>query len=398
MTFIYCLCFFSNLTFGGVWKKAVIRDEDFDAKIKSVELVDLIKIDRFEGKYFKIVKGKSSEAISFEDSHELQLKAATTYYHLSKARKYFVDVVKSEYVKNLPQLTIRLDITNGFNEVGHFDHDKLNPMFNNAVSIPPGDGYAPAKVPGWDYEIWFRPQKEINIKDFNGPIDQAPSMKHTLSSFRSATHLNNFELVLISVIQKTLNFQDPKIFSTMFRLVGSSVFVEAIYQSTDVAAEFFQRRIYRLESALVPEIIYHEFSHIALSDHLELSHSSPVNEGLADFFAGKISQSKKLALNIDKYNLYSGKEVKNKAMYRQDFEMNSFANNDFVFGLLWNLGETVGSDIEGKFVYELSKKLSSNSSIKEDLVGEALQTCELFCQTPLVDKYKLYKMFHFKGI
>ncbi len=72
--------------------------------------------------------------------------------------------------------------------------------------------------------------------------------------------------------------------------------------------------------ALVPEIIYHEYAHIALSDSLELTHSTAVIEGMADFFAGKIGGNHKLAMHIKKHNTFSGKNAKRKQQYMAQFE------------------------------------------------------------------------------
>lgn len=377
-------------------RRAVVRDDNFKAKIDEVVLPDLISDETYEGKYFKIVQGKSDEALRLDESEDLQLKAATAYFHLNKARKYFTQVVKSEFVKNLPQLTIRLDLINVFNEVGHFAHENLDPQFNNALTVPAGAGYEPKNIKPWNTEIWFRPSKEIHIRDFKGSVDMG-SVKGSLVGFRNQTHMVNLEQFISSLLWGTINADSSGVSSVM-RLVGSSIMVEAVYQSTDFAAEFFSRKIYRLDSALVPEIIYHEFAHVALSDHLELSHSTPVNEGLADYFAGKIANSKKLATKINDYNLFNGKEVRKKQQYRMAFERGDFANTDFVFGLLWNVGTIAGSDIESSFMYSLTKKIDTNVSIRDGLIGATLETCKEMCKNPLNDRVNLYKLYHSKNL
>jgi hypothetical protein len=381
---------------GVIKKRAVIRDEDFKAKIEEVNLPDLISDNSYEGKYFKIVLGKNDDAVRFDETEDLQLKAATTYYHLNKARKYFVDVVHSEYVQNLPQLVIRLDLINVFNEVGHFANDNLDPQYNNALTIPAGVGYEPKNVKPWNIEIWFRSAKEIHIKDFKGTVDYG-SVKGSIASFRNQTHMLNFQQFISSLLIGMVSSDSSDIGSVM-RLVGSSVLVEAIYQTSDFTAEFFSRKIYRLDAALVPEIIYHEFSHVALSDHLELTHSTPVNEGLADYFAGKIADSKKLATKIKDYNLYDGKQVRKKQQYRAAFERGEFANTDFVFGLLWNIGQVVGADIESSFMYAMTHKMNTNDSIRDGLIKATLTTCKEVCKDQLSDRLRLYKLFNSKNM
>lgn len=394
VTFIILLQ--SSATYSAeIKKRAVIRDENFNAKIEEVVLPNLISENSYEGKYFKIVNSKNNKAIRFDDSEDLQLKAATTYYHINKARKFFTDVVKSKYVQDLPQITVRIDLINVFNEVGHFANDNLDPQFNNALTVPSGNGYEPKNINPWGIEVWFRPSKEINIKDFKGAVDYG-NLKGSLVTFRNETHMVNFQSFLIALLQGKITAATP--LSSVMRLVGSSIMVEAIYQSADFTADFFSRKIYRLDSALVPEIIYHEFSHVALSDHLELSHSTPVIEGLADYFAGKIANSKKLAMKIKDYNLFNGKQVEKKQQYQMAFERGEYANADFVFGLLWNIGATVGADIETNFVYRMAKILTTDDSIRDDLINATLETCKEACKSPLNDRIKLYKLYNSKNL
>ncbi len=379
-----------------VRKNAVIRDDKFNAIIKEVTLTDLLNNKCYEGKYFKIVLGKSEKAISFDSPDSLQLKAATTYYHLNKARNYFDKVVLSNYVHSLPQITIRLDLSNVFNEVGHFANDNLDPQFNNALTVPAGVGYEPKKIEPWGIEIWFRQSKEIDIRSFPYSQRSDGSVKAALHDFRNQNHLNTLQNFINLILQGEVNGGYFDI-NGLMRLAGTSIILEAIYQSSNVAADFFSQKIYRLDSALVPEIIYHEFSHVALSEHLELSHSSPVNEGVADFFASQIANSKSLATKIKDYNLFSGKEVRKKQQYRIDFEQNNNANSDFVFGLLWNVGQLIGKERESKFIFDLSSKLSTNSSIKEDLLSAMIDTCNEDCKNPFSDKIVLYRFFDSKN-
>lgn len=379
-------------------KPAVVRDEKFNAEIKEVTLENLKCNDRYEGNYFKIVKGKTEEVVTFNDPEDLQLRAATTYYHLSLARKFFVEKIKSKYVEKLPQLTIRLDITNVFNEIGHFGNDHLDPQYNNALSIPNGAGYSPAAIKAWNPEIWFRPSKEINIKDLSLGNGADPSVKSMLRRFRNQTHMTNLKDFFISVIAAGTSINGTNVVNNMMRFAESSVIIEVLYQTTDIAVEFFSRKIYRLDTAMIPEIIYHEFSHIALSDRLELTHSTPVNEGMADYFAGKIANSKKLATHINDYNLFNGKEVHNKQLYNLAFERGEYANTDYVFGLLWNIGATVGSDIETSFVNSMVSKLTTDANIRNDLIKASLDTCSEYCKSPLNDRIKLYKLYNKKGL
>ena len=104
--------------------------------------------NKFEGKFFKIVQGTSNDAISFDiDDAQLIKKAANVYYHLSIARDYWVNDIKSDFVKTIPQIIVRLNITNSFSDVRHFKHEELEKNYNNAWTIPNGKEPAFIKNP-----------------------------------------------------------------------------------------------------------------------------------------------------------------------------------------------------------------------------------------------------------
>ena len=395
---IVLLLLFTQQAFAySVVKDAVVRDSKFNAKVQKVKLTSLVSENSFEGEHFKIVLGKSNEAISFNHPDEkLLLKAATTYYHLTKAKDFFIKQLQSEYVASFKPITIRLEIKNVFNELGHFANDSLNPQYNNALSIPGGLGLPGRGVESWEQEIWFRPLRKIHVDEVGGG-QSGMNLKQILASFRGQTHMVSFERFLSQVLLGSFDFEGPMLLESIWRTAGSSIILEALYYSTAIAAPLLERKWYYLDSALIPEIIYHEFAHIALGDTLALTHSTPVNEGLADYFAGKIANSRKLALKIKKYNTFNGKKVKKSLLYRQAFERGDFANSDFVFGLLWNVGQVVGEKRELSFLYELRNKISTSSNIRDDLLKAIIDTCKLKCEKPMVDRYKLYKLFHATG-
>lgn len=395
----FCIIFlflFSTQSFASMVKKqALIRDEHFNPIIKDVLLTDLKSTDSFDGDHFKIVQAKNDEAISFDADPQLQLKAATVYFHLTKAYRYYVDTVKSQYVKNLPQIVVRLELTNVFNEVGHFANDNLDPQFNNALSIPEGAGYEPKDIKPWGMEIWFRPVREIHLSEMDASGASA-DIKAIIKYFRNQVHMGNLQTLITSIIYSKANNTNIDT-NKLVRLLGTSVLTELVYQFSGASAQLFAQNIYKLDSAMVPEIIYHEFSHIALSNHLQLTHSSPVNEGLADFFAGKISNSQKLATQIKEYNLFDGKQVRKKQQYNIAFERGEYANADFVFGLLWNFGEKVIKNNESQFIYHMSEKLTSSSTIRDDLINASLQTCKKYCQHYTDDRLNIYTFFNSKN-
>lgn len=402
-TLISSFLFLPSLLFAQVTERsfeALVRNDRERPVFTQVVLKDLISNDSFEGEHFKIVKGKSDEAISFDADRSLVLRAATVYYHLTLAREYFLTKVQSEYVATLPQLTIRLEHTNQFSELGHFANDNLDPQFNNALTVPAGQGLASKGVKPWGTEIWFRPSKKIHLRDLKTNGLETREFTVLMAGFRNQIHMQSLQRFLaVSVVALTQEGSpSPFAFENLMRTVGSSLILEAGYQFIDPISKAVSRKWYWLDTAMVPEIIYHEYSHVALSDHLVLSHSTAIIEGMADFFAGKIANSPKLAMHIKKFNTYNGKNAKKKKDYMIQFEMNEYANTDFVFGLLWELKNILGEEKGEAFMFELRKKLTTNSSIRRDLVEGILSTCDEKCDVPFLDKIKMLKALNLRGI
>ena len=381
--------------------EAVVRTENNRARVEAVEMPYLESEASFDGKYFKIVKGKSSEAIKFTEEKELLLRAATSYYHLNKARDYFVQQVKSSFAQDLPKMVIRIEHTNQFSELGHFANDKLDPQYNNALTVPAGQGLSSRGVKPWGLEIWFRPKKKVHLRDLNVNNLANQEFKGLMQGFRNQIHMQSLQRFLMGAVQVAV-FDTPGVnplsADNLVRTAGSSLVMEFGYQFIDPITKATSRKWYWLDTALVPEIIYHEYAHAALSDHLVLSHSTAIIEGMADFFAGQIANSPKLAKHIKKYNTFNGKNAKRKQDYVIQFEMSDYANTDFVFGLLWELKNIIGKDKGEEFMFALRKKLTTNSSIRGQLVEGILQTCDEVCDQPFLDKLKIMTALNLRGI
>lgn len=379
---------------------ALVRVQDNVPYIQKVTLTHLVSLDSFDGEYFRIVKGKDEEAVRFDADQHLTFRAATTYYHLMKARDYFVNIVKSEYVANLPKMIIRIELTNQFSELGHFAHDNMEPQYNNALTIPAGKGLASKGVKPWGTEIWFRPSKRVHLSEINADNSQVQEFKVLMSSFRDQTHMQSLQRFVTNL---ALSFSensgiDPFSKDSIIRTAGSSLLLEAGFLAFDPLTRLMTRKWYWLDTAMVPEIIYHEYAHVALSDHLVLSHSTAIIEGMADFFAGQIANSPKLATKIKKYNTFNGKNAKNKQKFKIQFETQDYANTDFVFGMLWATKDIVGSEKGIEFMFELRKKLTTNSSIRGQLIEGILETCEDMCDSPFLDRLKILKALNLKGL
>jgi hypothetical protein len=381
--------------------KAVVRTENNRATEEMIELENLISDTSFDGEHFKIVKGKSDEAIKFDAEEDLVFRAATTYHHLTVARNYFINKVKSEYVSKSEKMVIRIEHTNQFSELGHHANDNLDPQFNNALTVPAGKGLASRGVKPWGSEIWFRPKKKIHISDLNTNNLANQEFKVLMRGFRNQIHMQSLQRFLAGAVGALVSGSsrtNPLSMDNVIRTVGSSLIMEFGYQFIDPISKATARKWYWLDTALIPEIIYHEYAHAALSDHLVLSHSTAIIEGMADFFAGQIAGSPKLAKHIKKYNTYNGKNAKKKQDYVIQFEMSEYANTDFVFGLLWEIKNILGEEKGEAFMFDLRKRLTTNSTIRGQLIDGILKTCDSVCEQPFVDKIHILKALNLRGI
>lgn len=400
LTLISALLFISTLAQAKVFR-AVVRTENNQAKEQMVVLQDLVSETSFEGMHFKIVKGKSNEAIKFDADEALVFRAATTYYHLTKARNYFINHVRSEFVPKYGQMIIRLEHTNQFSELGHFAHDNLDPQFNNALTVPGGKGLTSRGVVPWETEIWFRPQKKIHIDDLKTNNLANQEFKGLMKGFRNQIHMQSLQKFLMGAAQVIINGQtqaNPLSIDNLMRTAGSSLIMEFGYQFIDPISKATSRKWYWLDTALIPEIIYHEYAHAALADRLVLSHSTAIIEGMADFFAGQIAGSPKLAKHIKKYNTFNGKNADRAQSYMIQFEMGEYANTDFVFGMLWEIKNILGEEKGEKFMFNLTNKITTNSSIRNELVEGILKTCDEMCDQPFIDKMRILKALNLRGI
>ena len=400
--FITLILSTSDSAFSQTTATVLLRGNHFKPYFEEVTLPYLESNNHFDGYFFKIVKGKSDEPISINEPDEsLNLKAATAYYHLNKARDFWVNEMKSEFVKNLPKMTVRLDIINKFSDLGHYQHESIEPQYNNALSIPAGVPMEGVDIPAWGPEIWFRPVKVIRTEDLpaNGlgtqgnPLSKYVSM---LSGPIKSSATNRF----IQITLQKLFYPDSQkapykdLILRQFATLAATALIQEGVKRSD---KLFIEKYYYLDTAMIPEIIYHEFSHIALSDKLALSLSTPMLEGMADFFATSISGNPHIASKIKDYSLSMPKNAKNKSTYNPIYETNLFANSDFVLSVLWNLKQEL-PETGNRLIYEARNRLATETSdIRHDLIGSLLEACYQACEYPRRDRMKMREIFEEKG-
>jgi hypothetical protein len=366
------------------------------------EMPDLESSNSFDGKYFKIVNAKGTEAVSFQEADQVVLlKAANVYYHLSQARNFWVTQMNSEVAASLPKTTIRLDIVNQFDDLGHFANNNRAPQFNNALSIPEGEtpSWVPAeKKDKWGKEIWFRPLKSIPTAEL-GPMGPNPLTVSLMALERPLINYtaNQFNQRLMEEFFYP-TYATRSLKQDVVRYAGTYAVMKAIIYGSKMADSLFIDKFYYLDTAMIPEIVYHEYAHIVLSDSLEMSHSTPVNEGMADYFAAVLAQKRKIYDKVSGYSNSAPKDTQEKKKYSHWDESNRNATADFTLSVLWDVRETLGAEVGDKVVYEARRFLKTQSStISDGLLRAILKACDIKCEMPRRDKYKLYNTFAKKG-
>ncbi len=369
---------------------------------QEVELEDLKSDNSFEGKYFKVVKGKSKEAISFDDpNEELVDKAATTYYHLTKARKFWMNDIGSDMPVKVSQIVVRLEITNLFDEQGHYANNNRDPQFNNALSIP--DGETPSWVPvdkqdKWGKEIWFRPMKKIDVTELARQLNIAPfstMLRNLEGPFINYTQ-NNFQQTVLEHIFYP-EYSNNSLGNDALIFAGTIAITKVIIEASKMLDKFFLEKYFYLDTALVPEVIYHEYAHIMLSDSLKMSHSTPVIEGMADYFSAVMSKKRKIYNRVRGHSNSNPKDTESKETYNHWKEANFNAGGDFVLATLWDVKEVMDSKLAYKIIFEARKTLKTDASIYDGLIRSILNSCSIHCAKPRADKLKLYEVFSKRG-
>lgn len=366
---------------------------------KKVSLTDLTSKNSFEGKFFKIVEGTSKTAISFDSNEDLVLKAATAYYHLTKARDYW-SIFANETTHQNP-LVVRLQITNQYDQLGHFAHQNRNPQYNNAVSIPAGE--TPEWVPEgkqdeWEKEIWFRPLKYIDATTL--PKPDANPLEEAIGGLQGPFinySRNQFNQSLLEHLFYP-NYAPNPLWLEFVRFAGTVAVTRLIYEGAKYADPLFMEKYYYLDTVMVPEVIYHEYSHIMLSDYMELTHSTSVTEGMADYFATIISKRRKISSPVRGFSNAMSRDRNNRTTYNHWFESNQMANSDFVLSVLWDIREKLGETVSDKLIFESRKKLEvQTATVYHHLLQAIIETCDSVCPDPKNDKLRLYQIFSNRG-
>ena len=272
----------------------------------------------------------------------------------------------------------------------------------NALSIPAGR--TPEWIPEgredeWGPEIWFRPMKKIDTRVFLSEMGPNPltqtftALEHPLINYAR----NQFQR---SVLERIFypNYATGSLQGDVIRFAGTIALTQFLIGASRRMDPLFIEKWFYLDTAMVPEVVYHEYAHIILSDELKITHSTPVIEGVADYFAAAQANKRKVYAKVPGRSTSNPKDPYNKKPYSHWSEENRTASSDFVLAVLWDVRELLGEEIANKLIYHSRKYLSTESStISDHLLRAILLSCEEVCLAPRLDKLKLYEKFSARG-
>lgn len=355
-----------------------------------VVLTDLTSLETVEGKYFKVVEATSEEAIRFDDE-KLSAVATHAYYHANLAREFYIKNFPDSYVKSLPVIIIRLNMANTFNDTNHWIDRELAEEFNNALSIPASTVERHPKVKAWGPEIWFRPGKEIELDNGVYLTAEALQDQRIKNSFYLSIAQSTAMQIAQSLGHSYWNFSQVNFTTHLATLAISLGVVEVLPRLVAVASKHIKRKVY-IETVQFPEIIYHEFSHIAFSDHLPLDHFNPVIEGYANYFAGLMTNYHKLMYRGGKFSHgLTGKNSHKKLKYDYSLELPAMAQSSFTFKLLNELRNKLGQTVFNQLLIQASTHPHIHENIKYNLINAIFDSID---ELGFVDKTSLKFQVH----
>lgn len=375
LVLIICSSFwFSMMAQGACEKFPVHLREKPNSKIevRPTCLKELEGKDSFENKDIKVVLGTEKKAILKNNKKYLE-KAATVFYHTNKAIQYFRKSLGQNILEHMGQLTIRLDMERSFLEIAHFGGEHLPPQYNNALTIPPSNQRKLDKYDPWGFEVWYRPGKTIKI----------PEPLRAGAESLEGSHLQESSLIMglgLPLSRAAAEFAESGDLSSI-ELSGhldSVAFTFGIFfilpKIMKIADGHIKTKVF-LETSLIPEIIYHEFAHVALAKFLSPRQSTPLIEGLANYYAVQISEGTKIAhRNGDRQRGLRDRDATKKDIYHTSMETRARSQHNFAFQLLFHLKNTLPSKQADSLMFATVKKLSADSGIKYDLFNALLDS------------------------
>jgi hypothetical protein len=157
----------------------------------------------------------------------------------------------------------------------------------------------------------------------------------------------------------------------------------------------------QVDTAMIPEVAYHEYTHIVLSRVFALSSSSALNEGFPNYYASKISGLTRLGAHLGKYvKGVAPKNSNSRATYSWDQDYKKWAAfGSFTLSLLVELDHAFG--VEGQKIITAAldpSLLSSSSHLKPDLEAAIAESIRRVSKEPGLRLLQARAVFKSRGM
>lgn len=344
--------FSKNLSENEVVKFALqCSEEELPLRVRTEKSLDVgcIKISSlknlsadshcFEGAFFKIVHDKNSDPICFNDWKNLNTKedilriirATTVYTSLTRAKEYFDThtLFSSKTLFETYPLIIRVDQTSKYDSDKRYNLEVEEK--NNALTIGPSsfedsfeteDG---SVLDPWHKEINFSQPKFLKIKGNIQRVGEVLRKRNVKNIIMYPIYMEKaFESVQELTYALTNDFYKKYFYhpqTHLYSIAVTQLFVELLPELIIQPGKLFKRSI-RLDTAMFPEVSYHEYVHIVLGDYFHYAQYTLLNESIAHYYATQISGFNSLLVDnkYDNkgYNIVSA-NFKSKEKYSLDY-------------------------------------------------------------------------------
>ncbi len=341
--FSLILFLLSSMTFAEV---VTVIDRNSEAELVATELekekIGLSQDDE-SFQHFIILKGTSNDPQKISELSDAErLRVMTLAYHLNRARNYFVQILNADHLSEMAPLKIRYDIANSFSSGRQFT--KAENEFNNAVTNKASNKYILSNegIKPWGVEIWFRPAKDQRVTTPPGVVTKNTDISEEILNLANTAVYDITRQASLGISNPGLNADHY-----MFQLGLILALKKIIPTTIDLLVSQIPFTV-RLDSAMIPEIIYHEFTHVALSDKIPLTGSFPTTEAIANYFAATISGRSSIADDLGDFGkniepIAARKTIKYKSKFEED---PNFAHHSFTLNYLWQIRSRVDKDID----------------------------------------------------
>ncbi|MBT4792118.1 MAG: hypothetical protein HON90_11150 [Halobacteriovoraceae bacterium] len=360
-------------TYYDVQTTAQVRNKDDKIVSAKIILPDLLAIDELNGKYFRIVSKDTEEIIKIDSTgkNKESLRAATAYFHLTQARLFY----KSIGVEQKELLTVRIGIENKFHKKYHFQDVTRGKMFNDAHTYAEGFGVTKYNIDiaAWGKEIWLRSPKKIAVSD-----EFKQQHRQLVRSLIPTNTYFDWDMLVLQTLSALVSHNPADyIESTGTSLMKSystnmSIKLIAPEISLMLTADHFH-----LDTALIPEIVVHEYTHFIMSDYLPTVENTPIMEGLSDYFATKITNNTKIAFKLGVHGeLISERDSQQEVLYNRAFDSGRPGNLGSGAAYVLSVLTLIDSHFKRyerdinyapKLFFEMRKHLTIDSKINDDL-------------------------------